>query len=317
MAPHHVLPSAIAVHHKRHSVDKSTRTSSTQHTEAHIGVPNALMEQDNRYRHLLTNSCPFTAQSVVTTTTTITTTVTTNTSAHPGDTAHGFQPWFSTNRRTDVAESTTVTHQSELIAAGNPNSMQIEQAYLIVDDLAQLPRRTGRRRSFDDTNAANLTAAANVPGTERAPIRGRRTSTPAAVNPTQGPKFTITATISPLPSQNHETPLTFLRLSHAPKSSDLIIMRLVAPANAEFEASGEFLTAIVPKHSTTATGEILVAPFSLPSYLSHINLEDCRLSFSWLSGERVQAALVSDPLSPTPASALPPLLKRPKLEEFN
>ena len=108
--------------------------------------------------------------------------------------------------------------------------------------------------------------------------------------------------------------MVLLQLSQAPKSSDLLFMRLIISGNAEFEASGEFLTTIVPKHSTTPTGEILVAPFSMPPHLSHINLEDCRLSFSWLSGERVQATLVSDPLSAASASAQPPALKRAKLE---
>lgn len=308
--PNRGLGRALAVHHKRHSVDKNARTSSSQHSEAHIGVPSAAMAQEERYRRLATNSCPFSSQSVVTTTTTTTTTVTTNTSAHPGDLEHGFQPWFTTHVRTDIAESTSVSNHSELIAAGNPNSMQIEEAFKVAEDLGNIHRRNGRRRSFDVTNGA----VAN----DRAPIRrSRRASTLAAADPSHRPALHMTATVSSIPLQTataRQTPLVLLQLSQAPKSSDLLFMRLIITGNGEFEAAGEFLTTIDPKHSTTPTGEILVAPFSLPTHLSHINLEDCRLSFSWLSGERVQATLVSDPLSVAPATGLPPALKRAKLE---
>lgn len=309
VAPNRAPGHTLAVHHKRQSMDKSARSSSAQHSEAHIGVPTAAMAQDERYHRLATNSCPFSAQSVVTTTKTTITTVTTNISTHPGDVEQGFQPWFTTNTRTDVAESTSVDNNSELIAAGNPNSMQIEEAFNSVDDMANIHRRNGRRRSFDVTSA--LLPAAHP----RAPTRrSRRTSNPAAVDPLHRPKLNMTATVAAIPQTPRQTPLALLQLSHEPKSSDLIILRLVIPGNAEFEASGEFLTAVNPKHSTTPTGEILVPSFSMPPHLSHINIEGCFLSFSWLSGERVQATLVSDPLSASPATGQPPLLKRPKLE---
>src|SRR4051812_14249048 len=92
----------LAMRHHRHSFDRKTHSSTKQHSETHIGVPQGL--SDANLESMISTALPFSTQSVVTTTTTITTTVTTNMTACPGNHHNGFKPWYSTSTRTDVHE---------------------------------------------------------------------------------------------------------------------------------------------------------------------------------------------------------------------
>lgn len=319
-------PAAVAMHHQRQTFDRKTRSSTTKNAETHVGIPRALMEENPLLQQIHSTPCPFTAQTRVTTTTTITTVVTTNTSAHPGDVELGIQPWLSTNTQTDVHEDTTIAQNSELVALRNPNAMQVEAAVALpaaplnhavpTPNATNMHRRNGRRKSLDMTASPIL------------PIRrSRRTSSPAPPDSSHQPKPVLTAKVTSLVDNGSEnqqqryTPAVLLHMSRIPRPSDLVIVRLVdGETNEVFEASGEFLCALDPKRASIGTGELLISPVAVPTHLSHVNLEECRLSFSWLSGERIVTSCVTMPLGSVTETSVardstqPPVLKRPKLE---
>ena len=332
--PGYIPPSPLAVRHHRQSFDRKSQTSTSQRYDTHIGSAHAI--QDANVAALLSSPSPISAQSTVTTTTVITTTITTNMTSHPGNQWQGVQPWVTTATRTDVQETSSVSHHSDLFAASScPIGADVMEASHVLmpppfhaieapksPEQLRERRNVGFRRSYGAANSSPPSPSS----TGRSSIsKSRRTSAPpttdaaAAREMHQGSR--IDATIAPLPtlhSQRH-TPTTLLRLSSAPRSSDLILIRLLAPLHYHnipeaFEEgyTGEFLAAIDPKRNATAAGEILISPIPLPTALANCPLEECRIVFQWLSGERVQATYTSECLGGTHLP--PPASKRPKLE---
>jgi hypothetical protein len=110
------------------------------------------------------------------------------------------------------------------------------------------------------------------------------------------------------------TPAASLQLNSAPKASDLLIIRLLVDESEGMDDSAHFIAAIAPKFSLDDHGIVSIPSQPLPpSVLAlGITLDQCRLSFSLLSGERIMATHISDYLGGSSAD-IAPSSKRPRL----
>lgn len=324
--PDYQLPPPVTLHHQRRSNDRNTHASTSYVHETHLGSPpGVVLEVDPGV--CLAPTTPFTTRSVVTTTTTITTTITTNTTAHGGDVSTSYQPWYATEKRTDVHEATTVHHESDVLAIGNSSVLEVvptisapETRLRSVEAAADGGRggseKRGRRRRFHETD--EMIHLATVTDHAIPHRKARRKARPLTYTRndealhSRSPAYTfVDAVLAPLSTQApSQTPTALLRLSHPPNPSDLIIIRLITlDLDGSEVSAGEFLSSISPKRSCTASGEILVSPISLPPSLSHISISQCRLSFSWLIGDRIRTTLITNSLGTHESPS-----KRPKLQ---
>jgi hypothetical protein len=267
--------------------------------------------QSATLQKLLASPSPLSSQSTVTTTTVITTIITTNSEVHPGDIRTSFQPWVAHSTRTDVQETSTVASRSDMCSIEYPTAMEVDEAPAEVmiksEEVESQDSRKGVRRHFNEI-------AGEGRKLRRSTRRARRTSAPTTVGAAQVPTATISAIVSPLSNlaTNRQTPTCLLRLSVAPKPSDLIVVRLVSATN---DSPGDYLATVEVKHAVTAAGEIVVAPIPLPAHLSNPPpcLEEAKLRFSWFSGDHCIASQTSEQLGPTLVQH-EPSTKRPKLQ---
>ena len=317
------LASPATYRYLHHSFDRKSQSSATQRMDARVGTSRGPVAAKGFRQSRSDATTPIVAQSTVSTTTTTTTTVTTTTTTNSGNQFTNFQPWYSTVTRTDVHQSSYTQRDSDMVLLAPPTAMDVTVPPMdgMQVDVHEpvINRRHGRRRSATERFAGEkLSRAACTCGpSHRASRRARGISAPTSMAPMD---FTPEDIQVQLTKQENGsvafpwTPAALVTLNSPPKASDLLIVRLLVDNSDDNEDSEHFLTAIAPKFSINEQGAISIPSQTLPpSVLSlGVTLDQCRLSFSLLTGERIQATHISDYLAGS-STENAPSSKRPRL----